>query len=132
MDKEEKKAIEELKEFIKGPCEICKFCKGAYKLNRKNIVQLLNLIEKLQKENKELHKEIERMKSLDIYKLVEDWKTGQLILIQKAKDKIEKYKNMCISNVKGYENYFKDDYNEFVFRRLEQLEKELIEESKED
>ena len=34
-----------------------------------------------------------RMKSLDIYKLVEDWETGQLIPIQKVKDKIEEYKN---------------------------------------
>lgn len=50
-----------------------------------------------------------------------------VIEIQKVKDKIEKYKNMCISNVKGYENYFKDNYNELVFRRMEQLEKELLE-----
>ena len=44
----------------------------------------------LQKENEELHKEIERMKSLDIYKLVEDWETGQLISVQEVKDKMEK------------------------------------------
>jgi hypothetical protein len=50
---------------------------------------LVENIEKLQKENEELHKEIERMKSLDIYKLVEDWETGQLIPIQKIKAKIE-------------------------------------------
>ena len=43
----------------------------------------------LKKENEELHKETERMKSLDIYKLVEDWETGQLISIQRVKDKIE-------------------------------------------
>lgn len=48
------------------------------------------------------------------------------IPIQKVKDKIEKYKNMCISSVSGYENYFKDNYNELVFRRIEQLEKELL------
>lgn len=42
---------------------------------------------------------------------------------------IDKYWNseLCISNVKGYENYFKDNYNELVFRRMEQLEKELLE-----
>lgn len=39
MTEEEKKAIEELEEFTKGPCEICKYCKGAYKLNRKNIIR---------------------------------------------------------------------------------------------
>lgn len=44
----------------------------------------------LKKENEKLHKEIDRMKSLDIYKLVEDWETGQLIPRQKIKDKIEK------------------------------------------
>lgn len=53
-------------------------------------------IDKLQKENEELHKEIDRMKSLDIYKLVEDWETGQLIPIQKIKDKIEE-----LSKTKG-------------------------------
>lgn len=54
MTEEEKKAIEELEEFIKGPCETCKYCEAAYKLNRKNIMQLLNLTKKLQKENEEL------------------------------------------------------------------------------
>lgn len=51
---------------------------------------------------------------------------GNCITVQKVKDKIEKYKNMCISRVDGYENYFKDNYNELVFRRIEQLEKELL------
>ena len=50
----------------------------------------LKINEVLLKENEELHKEIDRMKSLDIYKLVEDWETGQLIPIQKIKDMLEK------------------------------------------
>ena len=51
------------------------------------------------KENEEFHKEIDRMKSLDIYKLVEDWETGQLIPVQKIKDKIKKNKEIIdISN----------------------------------
>lgn len=54
MNEEEKKAIGELEEFIKGPCEICKYCEAAYKLNRKNIIQLLNLTKKLQKENEDI------------------------------------------------------------------------------
>lgn len=62
MNEEEKKAITELEEFIKGPCEICKYCEGAYKLNRKNIIQLLNLIVKLQKENEQLRTEVNRFK----------------------------------------------------------------------
>ena len=36
-----------------------------------------------------MNEEIDGMKSLDIYKLVEDRETGQLIPIQKVKDKIE-------------------------------------------
>ena len=62
MNEEEKKAITELEEFIKGPCEICKYCEGAYKLNRKNIIQLLNLIVKLQKENEQLRTEVNSLK----------------------------------------------------------------------
>lgn len=58
---------------------------GSYEIEQK----LKQQIKKLQKENEELHKEIDQMKSLDIYKLVEDWETGQLIQIQKIKDKIE-------------------------------------------
>ena len=52
--------------------------------------RILKINEVLLKENEELHKEIDRMKSLDIYKLVEDWKTGQLIPIQKIKDIIDR------------------------------------------
>ena len=97
---------------------------------------LLNLIEKLQKENEELENDNKYLREREAYlekrredtiNLFQNQQTATTIPIQKAKDKIEKYKNMCISNVKGYENYFKDDYNEFVFRRLEQLEKELLE-----
>ena len=59
MNEEEKKAIEELKKLIDGPCEICKFCKGAYKLNRKNIKCLLNCINKIEKENEKLKAKID-------------------------------------------------------------------------
>ena len=58
ITKEQKEAIEQLEEFIKGPCETCKYCETAYKLNRKNIIQLLNLNKKLQKENEELKQDI--------------------------------------------------------------------------
>ena len=61
-----------------------------------------------------------------VLKEIEELKE-KVISVQIVKDKIEKYKNMCISNVKGYENYSKDNYNELVFRRMEQLEKELLE-----
>ena len=60
--------------------------------------------EVLSKENKELQKEIDQMKSLDIYKLVEDWETGQFIPIQKVKDKIEELKKKVeeLTDEKGY------------------------------
>lgn len=51
---------------------------------------------------------------------------NKVIPVQKVKDKIKKYKNMCISNVNG-DTYFKDDYNELVYIRIERLEKELLE-----
>lgn len=84
MNEEEKKAVEFVKERTK---ELKKYAKRENELIYDDIV--LNLIDKLLKENKELNKEIDGMKSLDIYKLVEDRETGQLIPIQKVKDKIE-------------------------------------------
>lgn len=55
----------------------------------KSMQHILLDYKRVLKENEELHKEIDRMKSLDIYKLVEDWETGQLIQKQKIKEKIE-------------------------------------------
>lgn len=49
-------------------------------------------LKQIYQENKELHKEIVRIKSLDIYKLVEDCETGQLISAQTIKNKIENLK----------------------------------------
>lgn len=62
---------------------------------------LLSDYKRVLKENEELHKEIDRMKSLDIYKLVEDWETGQLISIQKVKDKIKELN----SRIEKYREY---------------------------
>ena len=67
MNEEEKKAIGELEEFIKGPCETCKYCEAAYKLNRKNIIQLLNLTKKLQKENEELKNDNKYLRERETY-----------------------------------------------------------------
>ena len=98
-----------------------------------NILEkLINLIDKLQEENEELKfKERSRIigkyGDVEIHDLINRTLLNDYILTQKVKDKIEKYKNMCISNVKGYENYFKDNYDEVVYRRMEQLEKELLE-----
>lgn len=89
--------------------------------SKEELILLLNeslgIIEKLQKENEELHKEIDQMKSLDIYKLVEDWETGQLIPIQKIKDiidridyDIKKTKEIISKNTNIYASYRKNDY----------------------
>lgn len=109
----------------------------------KEIVELARMLEhilldykKISEENEDLENDNKYLREREAYlekrredtiNLFQNQQTATTIPIQKAKDRIEKYKNMCISNVKGYENYFKDDYNEFVFRRLEQLEKELLE-----
>lgn len=103
MNEEEKKAIEELKEFIQGPCEICRYCSGAYRLNRKNIIQSLNLIEKLQKENEELKTDRDKFKKAlgkritycnELEKDLFENCSNYVISKQKIKDKIEEYKNM--------------------------------------
>ena len=108
MNEEEKNAIGELEEFIKGPCETCKYCEAAYKLNRKNIIQLLNLTKKLQKENDELKIIKSAIQTLQINSLEEEkyivisngsfldgsYKhlLDDYIPIQKVKDKIEEEK----------------------------------------
>ena len=92
---------------------------------------ILSDYKRVLKENEELGKfitegiEIKTNSPYKNYSL--EFLRNNFIPIQKVKDKIEEYKNMCISNVKGYENYFKDNYNELVFKRMEQLEKELLE-----
>lgn len=97
-----------------------------YYIIKKEIEHYKECIEKLQKENEYYKLLLDTNKNFTIDKKNGNYKWN-VIEIQKVKDKIEKYKNMCISNVKGYENYFKDNYNELVFRRMEQLEKELLE-----
>lgn len=95
MNEEEKKAIEELEEFIKGPCETCKYCEAAYKLNRKNIIQLLNLTKKLQKENeelKEIYRSEKKMKN-EYIKLYQDLLLKENVIpVQKVKDKNRRIK----------------------------------------
>ncbi len=155
MNKEEKKAVCELKNYI------TKRNRSYTKLDRhdKAINNLLNLIGNLQKENTEFEKlskncsysvdivrentrlrrqvfdlELENTKLkkqnqcyINSIQAIVPVLTQDYVPKQEIKDKIEKHKNMCISNVNGCENYFKDNYNELVFRRMEQLEKELLE-----
>ena len=98
----------------------------------KSMRHILSDYKRVAEENEELKfKERSRIigkyGDVEIHDLINRTLLNDYIPIQKAKDKIEKYKNMCISNVKGCENYFKDNYDEVVYRRMEQLEKELLE-----
>lgn len=146
MNKKEKKAVEDMDRFANGIDMSC--------VTARQMQTILNLLKQLQKENEELKiknnaikreseayaenmirldNELNLEKEKSKYEwirrncLSQELVNKLYIPIQKIKDKIEKYKNMCISNAKGYENYFKDNYDELVFRRMEQLEKELLE-----
>ena len=77
-------------------------------------------LKQVYQENEELHKETEKMKSLDIYKLVEDLETGMLISKQKLKDILEKLKN---TNFNDYTN--QQDGNEIKMKVLYEFEKLL-------
>jgi hypothetical protein len=103
----------------------------------KAIEHILSDYKRVLKENEELkakNKILEELLQGNLYELYKYYRElassyqGNCIPAQKVKDKIEKYKNMCISSVDGYENYFKDNYDELIFRRIEQLEKELLDE----
>lgn len=95
MNEEEKKAVEELKEFIKGPCETCRFCAVAYKLNRKNVIHLLNLIGKTQTENEQLRTEMNSLqkenkelnKKLILQKGVRDYWCEAYMELQKERER---------------------------------------------
>ena len=90
-------------------------------------------LKQVYQENKELHKEIVRMKSLDIYKLVEDCETGQLISSQTIKNKIE---NLKKQDHEWTEQLSEPDSNfKFIDKQLKRIKnqidalQELLEES---
>ena len=118
MNEEEKKAIEELEEFIKGPCETCKYCEAAYKLNRKNIIQLLNLTKKSQKEKEELKADNYELNNR-ITDLLEN------IPIQKVKDKMESYKKILKTCNKAKDLDRIKAINERILELQELIENEI-------
>ena len=123
ISKEQKEAIEELEEFIKGPCETCKYCEAAYKLNRKNIIQLLNLTKKLQKENEELkaiYRSEKKMKN-EYIKLYQDLLLKENVIpVQKVKDKIEEL-NKAYEDSKDENGEGEYYYPDYTIRVLEEL-----------
>ena len=48
----EEEIIKNLEEFLKGPCEICKYCDGAIRNHRKAIQSLLDLYQKEKQKNR--------------------------------------------------------------------------------
>ena len=119
MNEEEKKAIEELEEFIKGPCETCKYCEAAYKFNRKNIIQLLNLTKKLQKENEELKSENRRLK---VIRYSTEYGTENIHLITK-RDLVEINTNKYFIEIQD---------GKFVYLKQVYLENKKLNEYKEN
>lgn len=122
MNEEEKKAICELKNYISRR-------KLKYtKLDRhdKSIYNLLNLLEKLQKENEELKKENEYNKLLLELNnnFTIDKKTGNykwnVIEIQKIKDKIEEL-NKAYEDSKDENGESEYYYPDYTIRVLEEL-----------
>lgn len=110
--KEEEEAIETTKILIE-------FAGDNYipKQNREKLQILLNLVEKQQKE-------IERIKSLDIYKFIEEWEAGQLIHKDKIREKIKQLEIVKDTPVK--DNSY--TYKECIEYGIEEL-KEVLEEN---
>ena len=91
MNEEEKKAIERFKH-----------CSGYFVLDKESSKTILNLIEKLQKENEDLHREINQRIKLKIEneKIVDT----QFIPIQKVKDKISERQFELQQEYKDFED----------------------------
>ena len=127
MNEEEKKAIEFIKDLIAWDVrqELC-----PNKEECENLEIMLNLIEKLQKENEELKEENEYNKILlDMNNnFTIDKKTGNykwnVIEIQKVKDKIEEYKNMLKTCNKAKDIDRIKAINERILELQELIEKE--------
>ena len=126
MNEEEKKAIEFIKDLIAWDVrqDLC-----PNKEECENLEIILNLIEKLQKENEELKEENEYNKILlDMNNnFTIDKKNGNykwnVIEIQKVKDKIRHYQELQDNYIKKY-----DEINEGLQAMINVLQ-ELIEES---
>ena len=85
LSEEEKKAIDFLKEIV---LEFEK-CNSEYVIDKDDKYGFLNSFKVIINVIEKQQKEIERIKSLDIYKLTEEWETGQLIHKDKIRAKIE-------------------------------------------
>ena len=73
---------------------------------------------------KQLEEENKRIKSFDIYKLVEDWETGQLIPVSKVKEKkeeLDKEEKRELKGTKGQDRYYIKQKYMYKRKVLEEL-----------
>lgn len=111
MNEEEKKSIEDMNRFANGIDMSC--------VTARQMQIILNLIEKLQKENEELKEKIrEHTLLISPYYVKENY-----ISIQKVKDKIRHYQELQDNYIKKY-----DEINEGLQTMINVLQ-ELIKES---
>ena len=117
MNEEEKKAVEFIKDLIAWDVGIDQYLD---KEDCEKLEIILNLIEKLQKENEELkNKEVTARKINEL--LVQRYSNS--IPVQKVKDKIRHYQELQDNYIKKY-----DEINEGLQAMINVLQ-ELIEES---
>ena len=88
MNEEEKNAIEEFRKQLRLAINIDDVTTA---IRNDNAQTILNLIEKLQKENEELKNDYENLNNSVV---VKNHCIKNSITVQKVKDKIEEYKNM--------------------------------------
>lgn len=107
MNEEEEQAIERLKEI-----EVNTYAEG----KARAIDTVLNLIEKLQKENDELKFEersriIGKYGEVEIHDVINRTLSNDYISVKKIKDKIENFKKVKESNIKrNFDTVYKDCY----------------------
>ena len=84
----EEEIIKNLEEFLKGPCEICKYCDGAIRNHRKAIQGLLDLYQKEKEKNNELeyklreHICIEAIGKVDRVVFMKGWERARGCVIE--------------------------------------------------
>lgn len=111
MNKEEKKAIEDMNKFANGIDMSC--------VSARQMQIILNLIEKLQKENEELKNREATARRINEL-LVQRYSNS--IPIQKVKDKIEELKNKPLKIKQNGKYYYETHaYNKIIIVVLQEL-----------
>ena len=106
----EEEIIKNLEEFLKGPCEICKYCDGAIRNHRKAIQGLLDLYQKEKEKNEKLE-EYANWHILhlteDISDYIDDDRIGNKGIIGELKEEREHWKDIIRinNNEKTYIDY---------------------------